>query len=455
MAVTITLSTGTLPANAYSGVHFVRSVGGVDELNFDVHIPLFKGQNLIRPFKTFVTMVDDQENEFAGRVVDVDTSQNNNGTIHVVCEGSAGYLRDSWVFPGSKDPNDEEQGVSDETIPDEPAESSDPFAIVVANPSGGRCHPGNTNKPPPNKSKRFDLAYPGRGTPLSRALEAVKNAHNAFVSTSLRISTILCNCNNLVSQHDLSLAGSTIFDAMNTLADDYGFEWYMRGSVMYVQKKFGSMKGELKTGVTLNSFSKTEDAKDIYTAILPLGGVGYDEKRLSLSGKPCNAYAIGEMGGASLIGYSNFSSGARGRPYIVNEDLYKLYGLRIKLTMHDDIVVNAPEEYKIKRDDLLAQAQVECEELSKQTISVSASAFDFENSPIGGPGPELTVYDYYRVVDYVTGTNIVLRLVGKDTNYDDILNPSLTFALDDRKKTSEKITMSASYPARYVKPDES
>lgn len=450
MAV-ITLSTGTLPSDSYSSVRYIRSAGAIDELNFDIHLPIFKAQNLVRPYKTFVTMVDGND-EFHGRVVDIDTSQTNDGTMHVVCEGSAGYLKDSWVFPGSKDPNDEETGMQDETTPDEPAESSDPYAIVISAPGKGRCHPGNTNKPAPNKTKRFDLAYPGRGTPLSRMLDAVKNAHNAFVGVSLRISTILCNCNNLVSQHDLSLAGSTIFDAMNTIADDYGVEWQMRGSVMYVQKKFGTLKGDLKTGYNLNSFSKTEDAKDIYTAILPLGGVGYDEKRLSLSGKPCNSYAAGEMASASMMGYFNASSGSRGRPYIINEELYKLYGLRIKLTTHDDIVVNAPEEYKIKRDDLLAQAQVECEELSKQTISVSASAFDFHNSPIGGPGPELTVYDYYNVIDYVTSTNIVLRLVGKDTNYDDILNPTLTFALDDRKKTSEKISMSAMYADRYIKP---
>lgn len=442
MSLTITLSTCSADADAFTGVHYVKAVDAIDELYFDLRIPLFRSQNMVRPYKTFVTMQSDNES-FTGRVVSCEVSQTDNGILHVVCEGSQGYLKDSWVFPGSKDPADEEENVVDETTDSETNSIGDDPYHVWVNPGRG-YHFGLHNTKAPNASKVFDLAYPQAGTTLTRILDALKNAHNGFVPVSLRISTILTNCGNLILQHDLSIGGQTVYEAMNTVAKEFGVEWQMIGSVVYVQKKFGTVKGTLKTGLNLNGFSKSEDAKDLYTAILPLGGVGYDEKRLSLSSKPCNAYAAGETSSGEIRGYLSPAIGSRARPYVKNEELVKLYGLRIKLVTYDDIVVNAPEEYKARRDELLSQALVDCEELAQQTISISASAFDFANTEIGGPGPELTVHDYYNVSDYITGTNMILRLVSKDINYDDILNPSLAFVLDDRKKTVEKVDMAKS-----------
>lgn len=448
MSVSITLSNVALPSNCYSGVHYISGLGAIEELDFDVHVPLFKGHNEIKPFKTFVTFQSDNET-FEGRVVGKDVSQENDGTIRIICEGTQGYLKDSWVFPGSKDPDDEEEGQTDETAEADSEEQHANVGDIYTVPGGGRWYKHRTKvTTPPNNSKKFDLAYPRAGLYFSTIVNALKDAHNAFVESRYRITTVMMNdCSNLILQHDLSLAGSTCYDAMDSIATEFKIEWYMKGHVLYCKKKFGTVKGDLKTGLNLNTVSKTEDARDIYTAILPLGGVGYDEKRLSLCSSPCNKFSPGSISGGTLRGYSNIKIGARSRPYIVNEELQRIYGLRIKLSLHDDIVVNDETEYKACRDELLSQAMVECQDLANQVIQVSASAFDFANSTIGGPGPELTVFDYYHVIDYVTGIDMILRLVGKDTNYDDILNPSLTFSLDDRKNSVEPVVMT-----KYLQP---
>lgn len=445
MSMTLTLSNVALPSGCYSGVHYITGLDSIEELDFDVHVPLFKGHNEIKPFKTFVQFQCGNDT-FEGRVVGRDISQESDGIVRIICEGTQGYLKDSWVFPGSKDPADEEEGQPDETAEADSEEQVGNIGDIYTMPGKGRWYKHRTKvTTPPNNSKKFDLAYPRAGLYFSTIVNGLKNAHNAFVDSQFRIITVMMNdCSNLILQHDLTLAGSNCYEAMDTIAKEFKIEWYMKGHVLYCKRKFGTLKGDLKTGLNLNSISKTEDARDIYTAILPLGGVGYDEKRLSLCSSPCNQFAAGSVSGGSLKGYANMAIGSRSRPYIKNDELVRIYGLRIKLTLHDDIVVNEASEYKACRDELMSQAMVECEDLANQVIQVSASAFDFHNSPIGGPGPELTVFNYYHVTDYITGTDMILRLVGKDTNYDDILNPSLTFSLDDRKKSVEPVTMAKS-----------
>ena len=431
---TITISGGiTFDNSMVTGLTYSRAIGAADTLSFTLHVPVISGQNKIKPYKTFVTMTADHES-FSGRVINIDTTQQDNGTLVITCEGSMAYLHDSFVFPGSPAPTGEEpepEPEPEENNNENSEESNEPTRdVTVVVPGEG----GNTNV-----TTTFDLGTPKAGTTLNTLMSAVIHAHNAFISDPrLRMQDYITNSGHLKLVHDLTLEGLSLWDAMNKIAEDMGLEWYVNGTHIMVDKKFGSYKGDLKTGVNLNSVSKTEDAGDIYTAILPLGGVGYDEKRLSLTSQPCNEYSAGAVLLGSIYNYTDFNIGSRSRPIVKNEELCNLYGARVQLKIYDNIVVNAPEEYHNKRDELLTQAQSDCEQLSKQTISINASAFDFANSPIGGPGPELSVYNYYKVDDYITGINTTLRLTKKEINYDDILNPSLTFALDDRKDTAEK-----------------
>jgi hypothetical protein len=429
---TITLSTTSVDYSKITGIHFIQATGTTDELTFQLHIPVFNNLNDIRPYKTYVEM-HAQHEDFYGRVVGVDVDQSDNGTISVTCEGPMGYLRDSFIFPGSPEPEEPTEEPYEPYEP-EPEEDDD------NNENSGSETRGLLRSNPEPVTIQFDISCPKKGTSLQTCLTACLRSHNAFVDdVRLKIYNVVCD--TALLKHDLSLAGNTVYEAIEAIANDLGFEWRIIGSPttyqLQMRRKFGTLAGDLKTGINLGSVSRSEQASDIYTAIMPLGGVGYDEKRLSLCSQPSNSFADGSIKTISIRNYSNVRIGSRGRPYIENTALSKLYGVRPKLAIYDDIVVNAPEEFFEKRNELLLKAKDDCDALMQQTISINASAFDFFNAPVGGPGPQLTVYNYYNVSDYITGINLRLRLVKKDINYDDILNPSLSFELDDRVQSSE------------------
>lgn len=428
MATTLSISDVPVNIDDVTNMHFIKAVDSVDELSFNLHLPVTKAAKNIRPLQTIVTMTSD-EGDFYGRVVHLDLSQENNGTIGISCEGAKGYLRDSWVFPGSPPPS--------EYIGEEPIE---PEPELEENLEQTRAVKKNTRSsdplPPEPVYHNVDLGALKKGTDLGVILSCLVTAHNAFVTPSFQI-TLGTSTYGYRLKEDLDLGGKTCYEAMDTIAKEFAMEWNITEDRQLVMaKKFGSMKGKLKTGVNLSSVSRSEDASDIYTAILPLGGVGYDEKRLSLTGMACNHYSYGSILNTSVGTYAELNSGARSCPFVRNNLLYKLYGLRIKLVVYDDIVVNDPSEYRNARNNLLRKAQEDCDQLSKQAVTFNVKALDFEASPIGGPGPELKIYNFYQVEDYITGINAVLRLTKKDFNFDDPLNPSLTFVLDDSKQNA-------------------
>lgn len=438
-------ASGSIDASLVSGIHHVVSVGAIDSLSFNIHYPASGHCEWIRPFCTLVEAYDGNELIFRGRVIDIDVSQADNGTKAITCEGEQGFLKDSFIFPGSRNPDAEDP----EPDPEDP-ERDPQGQILYTNGRGYRgWTTGQTVVPPLIKSAwnegYFDIANIKAGTRVELILQNLVRVHNAYVTGSLRLSGYSFVNTSAVIKNDIELAGKTVYEAMDAIAEDQNMEWragciYGSGSFMLeMRRTFGESKGKLSTGMNLKSVSKTVSVSDIYTAILPLGGYGYDEKRLSLTTYTCNSSAITGLHDGNLISYTDIVVGSRGRPYIKNTQLVKMYGLRIKLVIYDDISVNGPEEYGKMRNELLKRAQKDVAELAKGVVSFSADAIDFENSPIGGPGPELEPYNYYEVEDYITGINVKLRLTQKDTNYDDILNPSLTFELDDRTNVAEPI----------------
>lgn len=405
-----------------TNLHLITAVNSVDELSFDAHIPITPNLMRIRARKSKVYLTSDQGN-FAGAVAQVDLSQSDNGTVSFHCTGAKGYLQKSWVFPGSAAPDE----PSEEPVEEE----------IQANVMRDAPAPG------PNL---IDLGALKRGNSLTHILQAVVSTHNSFVELSERLSLFSpmpTELNALVLKKDLDIAGQNLYDAMNTIAEAFAIEWNVTwdgvGSnlpKLVAAKRFGKHAGELKTGLNLNSISKTENATDIYTAILPLGGVGYDGKRLSLCSVACNTFSEGAIQTSSVKTYADGTIGSRPSPIVKNMDLVKLYGIQIKLMIYDNINVQTPEEWCNKRNELLEQAIIDCDSLSQQTVSYNVSAFDFDNANIPGIGPKLEIYNYYTVNDYITGINAELRLTKKDTNFDDILNPSLTFELDNRKENA-------------------
>ena len=429
-------SSGTIDSTCVTGmVHSVKTKAS-DSLVFDVHFPASGNCNWMRPFCTMVTATDGGNTAFKGRITNIETTQENNGTKRITCEGEQGFLKDSFVFPGSKNPDEEEP--EPEPDPEEPEESNEEEtqstrAVVIGSRS---IFP----------SEYLDIANPKAGTSVQTILAALVQVHNSFTSMELHLDGYRYT-GNAVLKNDLDLAGKTVYEAMDAIAEDTGMEWragriYGNGFKLEMANTFGSVKGSLTTGLNLKSVTKQENLDNVYTAILPLGGYGYDGKRLSLTSYPCNdSSKIISVTSGDFMGYDDVKVGSRGRAFIKNPTLVKMYGLRIKVVIYDDISVSEPSEFAAKRDELLKCAQREVSTLAKEVVSFSADAFDFESATIGGPGPELSVYNYYMVSDYITGINVKLRLTQKDTNYDDILNPTLTFELDDRTGTAEAIAI--------------
>lgn len=404
-----------------TNLHLITAVNAVDELSFDAHIPITQNLMKIHARKSKVFFISDQGN-FSGYVAQVDLSQSDNGTISYHCVGAKSYLQKSWVFPGSEAPDEPAE---------EPTEEEVQTNVTRSNPEPGPIS--------------IDLGALKKGNTLGSIMRAVVATHNSFVVSSERImlETPTYYIETLQLKKDLELAGQNLYEAMNAIADAFAIEWDVVWDgvttnipKLKVAKKFGKHAGELKTGLNLSSISKTENATDIYTAILPLGGVGYDGKRLSLCSVACNSFNAGAIQTSSVKTYSDISIGARPSPIVKNMELVKLYGIQIKLMIYDNINVQSPEEWRNKRNELLEQAIQDCDSLSQQTVSYSVNAFDFENADIPGIGPKLEIYNYYTVNDYITGINTELRLTKKDTNFDDILNPSLTFELDNRKENA-------------------
>lgn len=420
------IASGAIDGTLVTDVRHVVQVNVIDSFKFSVHFPASGHCNWLRPFCTMVTAYNDGELIFRGRVTNLNTDQSNNGTKQVTCEGEQGFLKDSFIFPGSKNPNVTEPE-------EETEESSTPEAVVIG---GGSIFP----------QPYLDIANPKAGTSVATVLAALVRVHNAFTCSALHLSGYEV-ANGATLKNDLELGGKSVYEAMDIIAEDTGMEWragriYKGSFKLEMSKKFGSVKGSLVTGINLQSVSKQESLDGVYTAIMPLGGYCYDEKRLSLSSYPCNDESkISRVVSGNFMGYDDADVGSRERPFIKNTALVKKYGLRIKTVVYDDICVNDPTEYAAKRDELLKRAQKDVSELAKDILSFSADAIDFAASTIGGPGPELSVYNYYNVSDYITGIDVKLRLTQKDTNYDDILNPGLTFELDDRTNVAEPIAI--------------
>lgn len=429
------VASGSINGSMVTDIRHVVQVNVIDSFKFSVHFPASGHCNWIRPFCTMVTAYNDNELIFKGRVTNLNTDQSNNGTKQVTCEGEQGFLKDSFIFPGSKNPDatEPEPEPDPEENNEEDIESNQTRSVVIG---------GHSAFPTPY----LDIANLKAGTPVATVLAALVRVHNAFTCSALHLDGYEISGSPSI-KNDLELAGKTVYEAMDMIAEDVGMEWragriYKGYFKLEMSPKFGSVKGSLVTGINLQSVSKQESLDGIYTAIMPLGGYGYDEKRLSLASYPCNDETkISRVISGNFMGYDDVDVGSRERPFIKNTSLVKKYGLRIKIVVYDDICVNDPTEYADKRDELLKRAQKDVSELAKDILSFSADAIDFEASTIGGPGPKLSVYDYYNVSDYITGINVKLRLTQKDTNYDDILNPSLTFELDDRTNVAEPIAI--------------
>lgn len=390
-----------------SNKKLIKEVNKADGFQFTVYPgdPMF---DLLMTNKcSFVTAYDDVENEvvFRGRITTLNPqSDGNEASKSVSCEGPLGYFRDSIVFGVYVENTKEENG---ETVPNKVY-----FGDVIAN--------FITNH---NKQVSPELQYDTaiqiyNPDPLNEDFGILKESHN--------------------------FDGVTTMDALCDILEDLDFECMVTYSyahphwTLHISPKFGYHAPDpITTGLNLKSLSEDIDGSELVTSILPLGGVGYDERRLMLG--PISMgddldytpyMPIGAQGGD----WYNESQAWYAKMYVDNNTLVSKYGRHIGVEVFDDIVANAADEVKAQRIALRNKACESAAKLSDVEDEFDISVYDMYRA--GYPIGALVLFNTYTVRDTSLDITVEARFTKQELDYDNILESECTFTVKTEKESS-------------------
>ena len=389
--------------SSMTDVHLKCEKNAIDSFECTIHHG-FRGSTMpfsaIRPL-TFKLSYSDGRYRFIGRVHTVQYSSENGGQLKIIAEDTRGYLKDSFIFYGPESNDDIETIEEEEEIPEEERNYSRPI----------------------------------KGREIIKTLNFIKDNHNAFISeTGIgggiqgRLTGFSLEDPTIKFKSNMDLDGMSTFDALDSIFSDIGYEWDLVSyadtiSITAAKKIRSSGTGLIKTGVNLNTFVRDIDLSDGYSAIMPFGGYGYNERRLTLSDEDMPNLPAG----GSIDEYADENTGSRTCLWAVNQTLVSLSGLRIKPVIYDDIVAGDEEELKEKRDELVKKAKDEAAGLASDYITYDISAYDL--SSVGGNNPYI-MYGNYTVQDAVTSQTVTGRLTGCDIDLTDPQGSSITIEVD-------------------------
>ena len=406
---------GTIGDDKIFNVSLTRELGSITQFSFTtIETTIFAyyngyGQdipfmNIIRPGKTLVIFKDNNVEVFYGRIYSVGRGVNGADTIKIICEDITGYLRESFIWYSNKYDDDED-------------------AQYRAN----------------------------EGDSVADLLSAIIDNHNNYMELSYDLhiystySTGNPSCEfagvtgitNETLNSNLSLDGVSTLEALNDIFDDIGYEWDLSSltgrqiSLIAGPRLHATGGGTIATGKTLKSANKVECVRDMFSAILPLGGFGYNARRLSLSnddfpismamGYP--TYTIDDLK------HSTTTDGERKVIYAVNPTLYARYGLRIKTIIYDEITADSKRDTDIAeaRDTLVELAKIDAELLNTDIVTWEVQAVDLSAV---GIGPNYIMYADYNIVDTINNISVTdVRLIKMDKNYDDPSKSNFSFEL--------------------------
>lgn len=383
--------TGCTDQSLVSSPHYVYEINAIDNFSFTVP-PQAEIFNLLKPKVCYVTVYDSVKNDvvFRGRVLTSEKSSADQVSKEIQCEGPLGYLKESFV-----------RGL---TIP--------------------------------------------AGTHIMNAMMPIILDHNKFVDDNeLKFvqminydeSSMLAATDPLLKE-DFTFDGESTYEALKALADSIGFEYkVMRVSQnspywqLYISAKFGAkMRDPISTGLNLKSLVEKEDSETLITRIFPFGGVGYDEKRLTLSdygvGSPIS-FLDSLPEGSTGDTITNQTTGMYANMYVDNTELVSKWGVHSKVIIFEDIVANSPEELPTKRTLLRNRAKEYARHLSDNTRTFEAEAYDlYKLTP--EELEELKPHNYYFILDAVGGSYLMARLIKKDMDYENEAESEMTFEYD-------------------------
>lgn len=377
--------------------------------------------NVIVPSRTTVTLTEGNEIKFAGRVYSVGNGVEVTGSVQFACEDCRGYLKESFIWY-SKDPDlYDEEGNPD---------LDQPY----------RAHAGDNVRPLvnaliDNHNRWMSLSY-------GQNYSAAMFSGIAWPSQDPAVYNPILN-------NDLDLDGLSTYEALEQIFADQGLEWDIifpmsLGIYLRCSQRFTETGGNITTGVNLKSFSRTEKASDIFTAILPLGGFGYNEHRLSLSNHDFNTvegYAqlstdpdaitrLVQVYDTAKGEFVDSPNGEREGMLAINETLYNRLGLKIKVVIYDDIVCDSDldEEIAYWRDILVTEALTDAALLNSDIIEWSCDAADLHNV-IGGAA-EFKLYGMYNISDRIGQLAVSnCRMIKVHINFDDKSRSTCSFEI--------------------------
>lgn len=353
-----------------------------------------------------VIAYDDTQNEvvFRGRITSLNPQTDGvDSSKDVSCEGPLGYLRDSIVF-----------GVYVESTREENGEEV-PNRVYFGSVMSDFINNHNKQVAPELQFKAITIHNPD---PLNEDFGILKESHN--------------------------FDGVTTMDAVVALLEDLDFECMVTWEktiphwTLHISPKFGYHAPDpIITGLNLKSLSEEIDGSELVTSILPLGGVGYDEKRLML----------GPISMGDDLDYTPYMSpGAQGgdwydesqawyaKMYVDNDTLVRKYGRHIGVEVFDDIVANAADEVKANRIALREKACEKAAKLSDVEDEFDISVYDLYRA--GYDIGALTLHNTYTVRDVNLDITVEARFTKQELDYDNILESECTFTVKNDKESS-------------------
>ena len=385
----------------------VKEVNKADGFSFTVYPddPMF---DILKANKcSHVIAYDDVENEivFRGRIVELNPQTDGVESYKdITCEGPLGYLRDSIVFGVYVESTKEQNGQS--------VSNKVYFGNVISN------FMRNHNKQVAEELQFNETIVIHNPDPNREDFGILKNSHN--------------------------FDGVTTLDAIENILDDLKFECMVTYQVsmphwtLHISPKFGYHVGDpITTGLNLKSLSEDIDGSDLVTSILPMGGVGYDEKRLMLG--PISMgddldYTPYMSPGAQGGDWYNEAQAWYAKMYVDNDRLVSKWGRHIGVKVFDDIVANAANEVKQKRIALRDKACESAAKLSDVEDEFDISVYDLYRA--GYDISALMLYNFYIVRDAVLDITVEARFTKQSTNYDDILESECTFTVKSDEESS-------------------
>lgn len=373
--------------------------------------------SIIEPGKTIASVSEGSTSIMLGRVFSIGNGVSQHGSVSVCIEDCRGFLRESFIWY-SIEPDDAEPEPGE--IPDEKFRAK-------------------------------------KGDDIADLLDAISDNHNLFMTTcysnQLQAISQIYGISGLpqgaVLKHDLSLDGVSSLEAINLIFEDLGFEWDLNSlnggiSIQCAKKITNSGGGDIVSGRSLKSASKTINVQESYSAILPLGGFGYCGRRLSLSNHDFNTTEAQAQLSSDPTAIDRFvqvydpdtqqyiddPEGEREGILAINSILVSKFGLRIMAVIYDETSADFEDADDIaeQREVLVKLAKKDAEKLNEGIVEWSVEAADLNGIGIGPSFNRL--YGMYNISDsinHITVTNC--RLIKINKNYDDPSSSTFEFEI--------------------------